>query len=34
VPPLEEIEPGHKIACFNPVPAEEWQKSREAVVSR
>jgi oligopeptide/dipeptide ABC transporter ATP-binding protein len=34
VPPLEEIEPGHKIACFNPVPAEEWQQSREAVVSR
>jgi oligopeptide/dipeptide ABC transporter ATP-binding protein len=34
VPPLEEIEPGHKIACFNPVPPEEWQKSREAVVSR
>ena len=34
VPPLEEIEPGHKIACFNPVPADEWQKSREAVVSR
>ena len=34
VPPREEIEPGHKIACFNPVPADEWQKSREAVVSR
>jgi oligopeptide/dipeptide ABC transporter ATP-binding protein len=34
VPPLEEIERGHKIACFNPVPAEEWQNSREPVVSR
>jgi oligopeptide/dipeptide ABC transporter ATP-binding protein len=34
VPPLEEIESGHRIACFNPVPVEEWQKSREAVVSR
>ncbi|MGH3073057.1 MAG: ABC transporter ATP-binding protein [Gaiellaceae bacterium] len=28
VPPLEEIEPGHKIACFNPVPADEWQRQR------
>jgi len=34
VPPLEQIEPGHKIACFNPVPAEEWQQSRDAVVAR
>jgi len=34
VPPLEQIEPGHKVACFNPVPAEEWQKSREAAVAR
>jgi len=33
VPPLEEIEPGHKVACFNPVPAEEWQKAREAAIS-
>jgi oligopeptide transport system ATP-binding protein len=28
VPPLEEIEPGHFVACFNPVPAEEWASSR------
>jgi oligopeptide transport system ATP-binding protein len=28
VPPLLEIEPGHKVACFNPVPADEWQRSR------
>jgi oligopeptide/dipeptide ABC transporter ATP-binding protein len=34
VPPLGEIERGHKVACFNPVPADEWEKSREAVVSR
>jgi oligopeptide/dipeptide ABC transporter ATP-binding protein len=33
VPPLEEIEPGHKVACFNPVPEGEWQKLREAVVA-
>jgi oligopeptide/dipeptide ABC transporter ATP-binding protein len=30
VPPLVEVEPGHKVACFNPVPADEWQKAREA----
>jgi oligopeptide/dipeptide ABC transporter ATP-binding protein len=29
VPPLVEIEPGHFVACFNPVPADEWQRSRE-----
>ena len=29
VPQLAEIEPGHFIACFNPVPADEWQKSRK-----
>jgi oligopeptide/dipeptide ABC transporter ATP-binding protein len=28
VPPLVEIEPGHKLACFNPVPAEEWERTR------
>jgi oligopeptide/dipeptide ABC transporter ATP-binding protein len=33
VPPLEQIEPGHKVACFNPVPAEEWKKMREAALS-
>jgi oligopeptide transport system ATP-binding protein len=33
VPPLLEIEPGHKVACFNPVPAEEWENMRAAVVS-
>ncbi len=28
VPPLREIEPGHFVACFNPVPEDEWQRSR------
>jgi oligopeptide/dipeptide ABC transporter ATP-binding protein len=32
VPPLVQIEPGHHVACFNPVPADEWAKMREAVV--
>jgi oligopeptide/dipeptide ABC transporter ATP-binding protein len=32
VPQLTEIEPGHFVACFNPVPAEEWQSTRAAVV--
>ncbi len=26
VPPLVQIEPGHYVACFNPVPADEWQR--------
>jgi oligopeptide transport system ATP-binding protein len=33
VPPLVEIEPGHKVACFNPVPAEEWQRTRAAATA-
>ncbi|MDQ3778094.1 MAG: ABC transporter ATP-binding protein [Actinomycetota bacterium] len=32
VPPLVEIEPGHHVACFNPVPADEWQNARVAVL--
>ena len=32
VPPLLEIEPGHMVACFNPVPAEEWEQTRTAAV--
>jgi oligopeptide/dipeptide ABC transporter ATP-binding protein len=28
VPPLEPIEPGHQVRCFNPVPADEWQRAR------
>jgi oligopeptide transport system ATP-binding protein len=33
VPELVEIEPGHKVACFNPVPAEEWTRTREAATA-
>jgi oligopeptide/dipeptide ABC transporter ATP-binding protein len=32
VPLLRELEPGHMVACFNPVPVEEWQRSRAAAV--
>jgi oligopeptide transport system ATP-binding protein len=32
VPPLKEIEPGHLVACFNPVPSEEWQQTRAAAI--
>jgi oligopeptide/dipeptide ABC transporter ATP-binding protein len=31
MPPLEEVERGHRVACWNPVPAEEWERSRAAV---
>ena len=31
VPPLGEIgEPGHYVRCFNPVPADEWDRTRVA----
>jgi oligopeptide transport system ATP-binding protein len=33
VPPLLEIEPGHKVACFNPVPVDEWNRTREAATA-
>jgi len=33
VPPLLEAEPGHFVACFNPVPADEWQRTREAATA-
>jgi oligopeptide transport system ATP-binding protein len=29
VPQLVEIEPSHYVACFNPVPVDEWQRSRK-----
>jgi oligopeptide/dipeptide ABC transporter ATP-binding protein len=32
VPQLREIEPGHFVACFNPVPAGEWEKTKAAAV--
>ncbi len=28
VPPLAELEPGHHVACFNPVPEDEWRRTR------
>ena len=27
VPPLDELEPGHHVRCFNPVPADEWRRA-------
>jgi oligopeptide transport system ATP-binding protein len=33
VPPLEQIGPDHKVACFNPVPVEEWKKMKEAALA-
>ena len=33
VPPLREIESGHFVACFNPVPETEWAQTREAVIA-
>jgi oligopeptide/dipeptide ABC transporter ATP-binding protein len=30
VPQLVEIERGHAVACFNPVPVDEWERTREA----
>jgi oligopeptide transport system ATP-binding protein len=33
VPPLVEIEPGHMVACFNPVPADEWDRARVAATA-
>jgi hypothetical protein len=30
VPQLVEIEPGHMVACFNPVPVDEWTRTRAA----
>ncbi len=28
VPPLKELERGQHVRCFNPVPADEWQRTR------
>jgi oligopeptide/dipeptide ABC transporter ATP-binding protein len=33
VPQLVEIEPGHKVACFNPVAADEWDRERVAATA-
>jgi len=31
VPPLVEVEPGHAVACFNPVPEDAWLREVAAV---
>jgi oligopeptide transport system ATP-binding protein len=31
LPPLREIEPGHWVACFNPVPEGAWGEERAAI---
>jgi oligopeptide/dipeptide ABC transporter ATP-binding protein len=33
VPQLVEIDSGHKVACFNPVPADEWERTRAAATA-
>jgi oligopeptide transport system ATP-binding protein len=33
VPPLLEVEAGHWVACFNPVPEGAWAEQRDAVVA-
>jgi oligopeptide/dipeptide ABC transporter ATP-binding protein len=33
VPPLRELEPGHSVACFNPVPEAAWEEQRAAVTA-
>jgi oligopeptide transport system ATP-binding protein len=33
VPQLVEMEPGHMVACFNPVPEDEWQRERQAITA-
>jgi oligopeptide/dipeptide ABC transporter ATP-binding protein len=33
VPPLVEVEPGHHVACFNPVAEGEWAAQRAAAVA-
>jgi oligopeptide/dipeptide ABC transporter ATP-binding protein len=34
VPALKPVEPGHLVACFNPVPAETWANERAAVTAQ
>jgi oligopeptide/dipeptide ABC transporter ATP-binding protein len=33
VPPLVEVATGHSVACFNPVPVDEWRRAREAATA-
>jgi oligopeptide/dipeptide ABC transporter ATP-binding protein len=34
VPPLVEVERGHAVACFNPVPDDAWARERDELVAR
>ena len=31
VPRLTEVEPGHRVACFNPVPEDAWRREAALV---
>jgi oligopeptide/dipeptide ABC transporter ATP-binding protein len=33
VPQLVQTEPGHYVACFNPVPVDEWDRARAAATA-
>jgi oligopeptide/dipeptide ABC transporter ATP-binding protein len=33
LPHLVEVEPGHMVACFNPVAADEWERTRAAATA-
>jgi oligopeptide/dipeptide ABC transporter ATP-binding protein len=33
VPQLVELEAGHQVACFNPVPIDEWDRTRAAATA-
>jgi oligopeptide transport system ATP-binding protein len=33
VPQLRELDRGHHVACFNPVPVEEWEQTRAAMTA-
>jgi len=33
VPPLRELERGHHVACFNPVPEDAWQQTKARVTA-
>ena len=33
IPPLREVEPGHWVACFNPVPDGTWREHRASLTA-
>ena len=33
IPPLREVEPGHWVACFNPVPDSTWREHRASLTA-